>query len=126
VSDLAAIDVLDPREGVVVARITGDLDLSNLHAVQAALVDAIPDEADALVIDLAAVRFLDSSGVEMLFRLERSLAVRRQRSALAIPAGAPIRRALELSGAGPDLRLHASVDDAIAALRAEPGEEPAA
>jgi anti-sigma B factor antagonist len=121
-TDLASIDVFDPGDGVVIARITGDLDLSNLQTVHAALVDAMPNDAHALVADLSAVNFLDSSGVETLFRLQRSLAVRQQRFAVAIPADAPTRRALELSGAGDDLVLAPSVDDALAVVRAEPEE----
>jgi anti-sigma B factor antagonist len=125
-TDLASIDVFDPGDGVVIARITGDLDLSNLQTVHAALVDAMPNDAHALVADLSAVNFLDSSGVETLFRLQRSLAVRQQRFAVAIPADAPTRRALELSGAGDDLVLASSVDDALAVVRAEPEQEGAA
>ena len=125
-TDLASLDVLDSGDGLVIARIIGDLDLSNLHTVQAALVDAMPNEAHALVVDLTGVNFLDSSGVETLFRLQRSLAVRQQRFAVAIPADAPTRRALELSGAGDDLVLAPSVDDALAVVRAEPEEEGAA
>jgi anti-sigma B factor antagonist len=125
-TDLASIDVFDPGDGVVIARITGDLDLPNLQTVHAALVDAMPNDAHALVADLSAVNFLDSSGVETLFRLQRSLAVRQQRFAVAIPADAPTRRALELSGAGDDLVLAPSVDDALAVVRAEPEEEGAA
>jgi anti-sigma B factor antagonist len=121
-TDLASIDVFDPGDGVVIARITGDLDLSNLQTVHAALVDAMPNDAHALVADLSAVNFLDSSGVETLFRLQRSLAVRQQRFAVAIPADAPTRRALELNGAGDDLVLAPSVDDALAVVRAEPEE----
>jgi anti-anti-sigma factor len=127
VTDLATIDVHGSGDGVLVARITGDLDLSNLPAVHAALIDAMPNDAHALVVDLTAVTFLDSSGVETLFRLQRSLAVRQQRFAVVVPADAPIRRALELSGAGADLALMPSVDAALEALRdAPPGQEPAA
>jgi len=125
-SDLASIDVFGSGGGVVIARIAGDLDLSNLHAVHAALVDAMPNDAHALVVDLTRVTFIDSSGVETLFRLQRSLAVRQQRFAVAIPADAPTRRALELSGVGAELALQPTVDAALEALRAEPGQVPAA
>jgi anti-anti-sigma factor len=125
-TDLASLDVLDSGDGLVIARIIGDLDLSNLHTVQAALVDAMPNEAHALVVDLTGVNFLDSSGVETLFRLQQSLAVRQQRFAVAIPVDAPTRRALELSGADEDLVLAPTVDDAFAALGEQRGQEPAA
>jgi anti-anti-sigma factor len=126
VSDLAAVDVFDSGHGIVIARITGDLDLSNLHGVHGALVDAMPNDAHALVVDLTGVRFLDSSGVETMFRLHRSLATRQQRFAVVIPVDAPPRRAIELSGADEELALHGTVEEAVAAIRAQPGEEPAA
>ena len=91
-SDLANIDISDRGGGVIVARVVGDLDLSNLYAVHTALLDAMPNEAHGLVIDLAGVSFLDSSGVETLYRVQRSLGVRQQRFAVAIPPNATIRR----------------------------------
>jgi anti-anti-sigma factor len=120
VSDLARIDVADAGDGVLVARVIGDLDLSNLHAVHTALVDATPNDAIGLVVDLSGVQFLDSSGVETLFRLQRSLAIRQQRFAVAIPPEATIRRALELSGAAGEMALCPSADAALGAVRAAP------
>jgi anti-anti-sigma factor len=118
-SDLARIEVTEAGGGVLVARVTGDLDLSNLHAVHTALVDATPNDAFGLVVDLAGVHFLDSSGVETLFRLQRSLGVRQQRFAVAIPPHATIRRALELSGAMGEIALCPTVEAATAVVRAE-------
>ena len=122
-SDLARIEVSDEDTGFLVARLTGDLDLSNLHAVHTALLDATPNDALGLVVDLAGVEFLDSSGVETLFRLQRSLNVRQQRFAVAIPPEAPIRRALELSGAVGEMPVCPSVDAALAMLRTDPGAD---
>ena len=119
-NDLADLETTDAGEGLVVARIRGDLDLSNLYAVHTALLEMLPNEAVGLVVDLGGVTFLDSSGVEALFRLQASLDVRQQRLAVAIPAGATIRRALELSGAPGEMPLCGSVDEALAVLRAGP------
>jgi anti-anti-sigma factor len=118
-SDLADIDIEDGGEGVVVARVVGDLDLSNLHAVYTALLDVMANDALGLVIDLSGVQFLDSAGVETLYRLQRSLAVRQQRFAVSIPPGAPIRRALELSGASGEFALCGSPAEAHDILRAD-------
>ena len=122
-SDLANIDIADGGDGIVLARIVGDLDLSNLHAVHAAVLDSMPNEAVGLVVDLSGVTFLDSSGVETLYRLQRSLGVRQQRFAVAVPPEAPIRRALELSGAHGEFALCASVPEAIDAVHAEPDHD---
>ena len=117
-NDLADLETTDAGEGLVVARIRGDLDLSNLYAVHTALLEMLPNEAIGLVVDLGGVTFLDSSGVEALFRLQASLEVRQQRLAVAIPAGATIRRALELSGAPGEIAICGSVGEAVAVLRA--------
>ena len=119
-SDLADLDATDAGDGLVVARIRGDLDLSNLYSVHTALLEVLPNEAIGLVVDLAGVTFLDSSGVEALFRLQTSLEARRQRFAVAIPPGATIRRALELSGVQGEMTLCGSVDEALDVLRAGP------
>ena len=119
-SDLANIDISDNGDGVLVARVRGDLDLSNLHAIHAALMDAVPNDAFGLVVDLGAVDFLDSSGVETLFRLQRSLQVRQHQFAVAIPERAPIRRALELSGAHGEVLICSSVQRALEAVHAPP------
>ena len=119
-SDLANLDIFDSGDGIVVVRVAGDLDLSNLHAVHTAVLDTMPNEAYGLVADLSAVNFLDSSGVETLFRLQTSLGVRQQLFAVAIPPDAMIRRALELSGAQGELMLCGSVDEALEILRARP------
>lgn len=122
-SDLARLDVSSAGEALLVARLTGELDVSNLHAVHTAILDAMPNDALGIVVDLSGVRFLDSAGVETLFRLQRSLAVRQQRLAVAIPPEATVRRALELSGAAGEMTLCPSVDAALESLRAAPGHD---
>jgi len=117
-SDLARVEVSDARDGYLVARVTGELDLANLHAVHTALLDATPNDALGLVVDLAGVGFLDSSGVETLFRLQSSLGIRQQRFAVAVAPDAKVRRALELSGAPGEMALCPSVDAALGMLRA--------
>jgi anti-anti-sigma regulatory factor len=42
------------------------------------------------------VRYLDSSGVQLLFELAERLAARQQRLAVAVPPDAPARRVLEI------------------------------
>jgi anti-sigma B factor antagonist len=121
VSDLARIDVSGAGDALLVARLTGELDVSNLHAIHTAILDATPNDALGLVVDLSGVRFLDSAGVETLFRLERSLAIRQQRLAVAIPPEATVRRAVELSGAPGEMTLCPSVEAALESLRAAPG-----
>ena len=86
----------DDRGDVVVAELEGEIDSSNAGELQSALAARFPRTATVLILDLSRVTYLDSSGIELLFELGRSLAARRQRIRLIVPEAAPVRRVLEL------------------------------
>ena len=81
---------------VVVARFDGEIDSSNASELRRALAARLPSTASVLALDLSGVTYLDSSGIELVFELGRSLAARRQTIRLIVPETAPIRRVLEL------------------------------
>ena len=81
-----------------VARLSGDIDLSNVDHLAKGLDAAVANHALGLVVDLSAVTYIDSTGVRLLFRLARRLRDRQQALHLVVPEGAKIRRILELSG----------------------------
>jgi anti-anti-sigma factor len=114
--DLSQLDF--SGDDVVVARLSGEIDLSNAADVGEQLASAVPNSALGLVIDLTATAYLDSSGVHLVFDLAERLRRRQQQLRVVVPQGAPIRRVLrivELDGSVPVL---ASVDEAEAAIRA--------
>ena len=113
---LAELEV-DERDGVHVARLDGELDLSNVIDVGDALAAAVAEDAIGLVVDLSAVRHIDSSGVRMLFELRRRLGQRRQELALAVPLEARIRDVLDLAAVGASVPLFAEVAEAVESLR---------
>lgn len=45
----------------------GEIDLSNIEAFKQALVDANPSAREPFTIDLSAVRYVDSAGINALF-----------------------------------------------------------
>jgi anti-anti-sigma factor len=105
-------------EDVVVARLTGEIDLSNATQVGEGLATGVPNTALGLVIDLTATSYLDSSGVHLVFDLAERLRRRQQQLRVVVPEGAPVRRVLrivELDGSVPVL---ATVDEAVAQIRA--------
>jgi anti-sigma B factor antagonist/stage II sporulation protein AA (anti-sigma F factor antagonist) len=71
------IDVEDVGAGVV-ATLIGDVDLANAAPLRDRLLAAVPNTAWALVVDLARLTYLDSSGVRLLFDLAARLGERRQ------------------------------------------------
>jgi stage II sporulation protein AA (anti-sigma F factor antagonist) len=103
-------------DSVAVARPRGDIDASNadrLHDELAKCLDG--GDAEDLVLDLGEVRYVDSAGIDMLFRLAERLRRRRARLLLAMPAGSPLLRLAEIVGLPRAVEIHPSVDEALAA-----------
>ena len=111
----------DQADDVVVARVDGEIDSSNASDLGAALAERLPRAATTLALDLTRVKYLDSSGVELLFDLERRLAARRQAIRLVVPAAAPIRRVLELCAMGSVVPMDADLPGALGAIAGSTG-----
>ena len=105
-------------DDVIVARITGEIDLSNASEVGEKLSGAVPNTALGMVIDLTATSYLDSSGVHLLFELGERLQRRQQQLRVVVPEGGPIRRVLRIVELDETVPVMASVDDAVAQIRA--------
>lgn len=104
-------------DGVVVARLDGDIDLANTPIVSAKVLEAIPNDAVGLVVDLSDVRYIDSVGIRMLFSFIRALQASRQAMALSVPPGSPVRKLLKITHLDEAAVFRASIEDATAALR---------
>jgi len=107
---------LDDRGDVVVARVDGEIDSSNASELQLALAARVPSAASVLALDLSGVTYLDSSGIELLFGLGRSLAARRQAIRLIVPETAPVRRVLELCAVESVAPIDGDLADVLAAI----------
>ncbi|MEA2412154.1 MAG: hypothetical protein QOC77_2715 [Thermoleophilaceae bacterium] len=114
-SELSHLDV--SGDEVIVARLSGEVDLSNASEVGEELRTAVPNSALGLVLDLAATTYLDSSGVHLVFDLAERLRKRQQQLRIAVPAGAPIRRVLKIVELDDSVPVMAAVDEAIADIR---------
>lgn len=113
---LAAVSVI-VHDGTPVAAISGEIDLSNADSVLDQLEQAVEAGARGLVVDLGGVEYLDSTGVRLLVRLVRVLASSDLELRLVVPAGAPIRRVLELANIEAALPVDETTDDALRKLR---------
>jgi len=103
-------------QGVAVASLGGDIDLEGNAAISREIA-GVADRAAGLVLDLAAVTFLDSSGLRLVFSLRRRLARRRQRLAVVLPLDERVRQVFVLIDAGDVLEFFGSVDGALADRR---------
>jgi anti-anti-sigma factor len=105
-------------EDVIVARLTGEIDLSNAADVGETLAGAVPNTALGLVIDLTATAYLDSSGVHLLFDLSERLQRRQQQMRVVVPEGGPIRRVLRIVELDATVPVLSSVEEAVEQIRA--------
>ncbi|MBA2419637.1 MAG: STAS domain-containing protein [Thermoleophilaceae bacterium] len=115
-TELGNVEVRE-EEGVVVAQVSGELDLSNSPATGKAIEAALPASARALVVDFTGLTFLDSSGVAMLFGLVRRLGDHRQQLHVVAPEGEAVGRVLEIVDFGRAAPVYAVLDAALDAAR---------
>ncbi|MEK6326171.1 MAG: STAS domain-containing protein [Actinomycetota bacterium] len=94
----------------VLARLKGEVDLSNARSVKEKLLDAVPNTASGLVLDLSPTHHLDSSGVRVIFELAERLDNRRQKLELVVPDESNVRRVLQLTGVHRIVPMFSSVD----------------
>ena len=108
-------DIAVERNGdAVVARLSGEVDMTNADYVREELLRSTPNEALVLIVDLEETRYLDSAAIELLFDLARRLGRRRQGLRLVLPAGSPLQRVLTLTEVGSVAPLHDTLDSALA------------
>jgi anti-anti-sigma factor len=108
-------DIAIERQGDwTVARVGGELDMTNCSYVRDQLVRSIPGDADGLVVDLSETAYLDSAAIELLFELARRLGRHRQDLRIAMPDDSPLRRVLELTDVRAVAPIHPTVELAVA------------
>jgi anti-anti-sigma factor len=108
-------EVAIERHGdLVVAHLSGEVDMANAAYVHDELIRSVPNEAAGLAIDLTETRYLDSAGIALLFDLAKRLGRRRQGLRLVLPPTSPLKRVLELTEVDSVAPIHHSLDSALA------------
>lgn len=77
------------RDGWVVVTVAGEMDLISSPAVRQKVHDAVADGRRSLVLDLADVRFCDSSGVGVLIGARRLMRSCAGRLRIVLPEDGP-------------------------------------
>jgi anti-sigma B factor antagonist len=124
VNDLARIDIDRTPLGVV-ARISGEIDISNVAAVKRKLTEAVTSAARGLVVDISGTTYLDSSGVYLLFDLHRALEGRQQQLCVVAPPTTPSTRVLLITGFDRIVPVTSTVEKALEQVRARAPKAPA-
>jgi anti-sigma B factor antagonist len=76
---------METARDVELATIAGEVDASNVEQLSEQLLDAVPNSARALVLDLSNTSYIDSSGIGLIFNAAARLRNRRQELRLVVP-----------------------------------------
>jgi anti-anti-sigma factor len=103
------VEVDEPRPGVLVARLTGWLDLATAPDAEAQLQELLDTRAPRLfVLDLSSTEFLGSAGCAVLLRLRRGVLARGCGPLCVVGLAADARRTLHGLGL---LEMFSTADD---------------
>jgi anti-anti-sigma factor len=117
--NLADLD-MNVHDGLLLARVAGEIDLSNAGAIRSSLMREMSNDLLGLVLDLTDVEYLDSAGIRVIYELREDLATRGQEMRLVVPEGSLVSRTLELVDASSAVGYAPNADSALAELSGSP------
>lgn len=104
------------NDGVIIVKVTGDIDMSNATELRNAIIEATPNEALGLVLDFSSLNYIDSAGIHLLYRLGDSLRSRGQTLRVVIPPGSPASDSLRLAGVKRHVDVVAGLEEGVRAV----------
>jgi anti-anti-sigma factor len=122
-NDLVGLEI-EQQDEVVIARLTGELDISVAESTGRKIAEAVPSSARGVVVDMAGLDFMDSSGVSMLFALARQVGSHRQQLVVVAPTGRPVARVLQIVEFDRAAPVRQDLDAAVAAIATPQGSQP--
>ncbi len=115
---------IEERGDVVVAVLTGELDIAVAEQTGRKIGASVPSSARGVVVDMTELEFMDSSGVSMLFGLARQVGSHRQELRVVAPAGRPVARVLQIVEFERAAPVHPDVDSEVAAIATPRTSQP--
>ena len=112
----------DTQADVLIARMSGEIDLSNAEELGVRVAETAPHDAPGVVLDLSEVEYIDSYGIFVIHGLRQRLAERRQPLVLVVPPDGLIRRAVELVGLGEAMPIKQELRAALHVIDEVDGE----
>ncbi|MGA9859407.1 MAG: STAS domain-containing protein [Solirubrobacteraceae bacterium] len=104
------------HDGVIVATVRGEIDVSNASEIGRQLTE-ISNHALGLVVDLDQVVYLDSSGIALLYELNVRLGRRKQQLVVVARPRTAAARVLEMTAFAARAVVADDVEAGIAAVR---------
>jgi anti-sigma B factor antagonist len=107
--------------GIRLLKVDGELDLSTSTQLEGPLEEAVSSDEAAVLVDLTDCTFIDSTGIAMIVRAWQRVdaaAGNGGKGGLVLCCqNEQVRRVLEVTGLENSLRVFATRDEAVAALR---------
>jgi anti-sigma B factor antagonist len=108
-------------DGVRVVAVRGELDLSSAPDLEPALEEAVAAGDASVLIDLSECEFIDSTGIALIVRawqrIDRAADGEGEGRLVICCDNQQVRRVLEITGLEHSISIHASREQALAALR---------
>ena len=110
------VELVNPTEGVAVVELEGELDVYSAPQFKEALLQGIAEGAQRIIVDLAKVTFIDSSGLSVL--VSGAKRVRRGEGTLDIVCRDDnIRRIFEITGLDRIFGIYPTREEALKVSR---------
>ena|SRR5262245_33762795 len=106
------------QNGIAVLKVDGDIDLATVPALEAAIEEALIPRPTGLVIDLTAVGFLASAGLQALVATHNNVSDTAEFAVVANSAATS--RPIQLTGLDQIFKLFPTLDEALSAVEANP------
>ncbi|GAB3478537.1 STAS domain-containing protein [Nocardiopsis coralliicola] len=101
----------------VVVTVEGDLDIATANDLQEQALAAVEDHGPWLILDLAGLEFMDSSGLNAVIHIYRAVKERGGSLALAAP-NERVTKVVRLVGLHRQVPVHTTVPTAVSAMEA--------
>ena len=107
---------IEDHDGFQLARIDGEIDLSNASQLLDRLLAAISNQSHSVILDLSATGYLDSAGLRLVFETRRALGARRQQLRVVAPPNTFVADVLHATRLGDSIPIDPSLSDSLDAV----------
>ncbi len=103
---------------VELVRVAGEIDASNVGELRERVLDSVPNTARGLVLDLSDTRYIDSSGIGLIFESAARLRDRRQELRLVVIPRSFVAEVLASASIGDSIPIDPATATALSAAQA--------
>jgi anti-sigma B factor antagonist len=114
---------LETQGDVELAHVTGEVDASNVADLSQRLLDAVSNQARAVVLDLRETSYIDSSGISLIFDAAARLRNRRQELRLVVTPRSFVGEVLAAVSMEQSVPIDPALDDALRAVGGSDGSD---